>query len=364
MATPSQTNIPPDLSGDDKANLFEFLDVNLNSTILHALLYGIYTGILAVTLWNIFINKCWPIRRAMVAVIILLHALVTINFTANWSYIRSAFIENGQSFRAIYSKLESPDQTYYWETSIAASMSTILADLYMIWCCWMVWGRRWLIVLLPILSLVSAIGMALDPIYSFLSRIIEVYHAYFNPSTKSELFQMLYISFILATTLWCTLFIIYRILTVAGIRHREEGRLRVYHRFLEVLVESSALYSISLILDLAFTIRYNWGEFYLDVIAAIAKGIAPTLLVGRMKTGHRAHPDDSWQGSMIASVSIRSCSQEDSQTSFQEDRSTNLVHDGDLEAQPESGDPSTAFFPGPSAVDHACSIAGHGDCLV
>ncbi len=82
---------------------------------------------------------------------------------------------------------------------------------------------------------------------------------------------MLYTSLILATTLSCTLLIIYRILTVAGARHGAEGRLRVYHRFIEVLVESSALYSISLILYLAFTIRGSWGAVYLDVIAAIAK---------------------------------------------------------------------------------------------
>ncbi|PBK70880.1 hypothetical protein ARMSODRAFT_1017656 [Armillaria solidipes] len=58
----AQTDIPSDLTDDDKALLFQFLDTWLNSGILYALLYGIYTGILAVTLWNIFINKCWTIR--------------------------------------------------------------------------------------------------------------------------------------------------------------------------------------------------------------------------------------------------------------------------------------------------------------
>ncbi|KAK0203798.1 hypothetical protein DFS33DRAFT_832692 [Desarmillaria ectypa] len=285
---------------------------------------GIYTGILAVTLWNIFINKCWPIRRALVVVIILLHALTTVNFAAYLSYIHSSFIENGQSFSSMYLKLNGTNQATFLEMGIAAAMSTILTDLYMIWYCWMVWGRRRLVVLFPILFLISAT----------VSKIIVIYHDYFG--VINDVFPMPYMSFILATTLWCTLLIIYRIVTVAGVRHGTEGRLRFYHHFIEVLVESSALYSISLVLLLAFTIRSNLGEYYLDTIAGIAKGIAPTLLVGRVTTGHRAHTDDSWQGSVIASASIRPYFQGRSQTSSREDRSTSLVLNGDLEGQHES----------------------------
>ncbi len=82
---------------------------------------------------------------------------------------------------------------------------------------------------------------------------------------------MLYISFVLATTLWCTVFIIYRILTVAGAKRRADGRLRVYQHFIEVLVESSALYSISLIVYLTLTICQDFQLFYLDVITGIVK---------------------------------------------------------------------------------------------
>ncbi len=101
--------------------------------------------------------------------------------------------------------------------------------------------------------------------------MVTLYYNNIKAPASMGMFPMLYTSLILATTLSCTLLIIYRILTVAGARHGAEGRLRVYHHFIEVLVESSALYSISLILYLAFTIQDNWGEFYLDVIATIVK---------------------------------------------------------------------------------------------
>ncbi|KAK0496352.1 hypothetical protein EDD18DRAFT_203325 [Armillaria luteobubalina] len=50
---PAQTDIPSALSDDDKAFIFQFLDAWLNTAILYALLHGIYTGILAVSLWTI-----------------------------------------------------------------------------------------------------------------------------------------------------------------------------------------------------------------------------------------------------------------------------------------------------------------------
>ncbi|KAK0203800.1 hypothetical protein DFS33DRAFT_832825 [Desarmillaria ectypa] len=267
------------------------------------------------------INKCWPIRRALVVVIILLHALTTVNFAAYLSYIHSSFIENGQSFSSMYLKLNGTNQATFLEMGIAAAMSTILTDLYMIWYCWMVWGRRRLVVLFPILFLISAT----------VSKIIVIYHDYFG--VINDVFPMPYMSFILATTLWCTLLIIYRIVTVAGVRHGTEGRLRFYHHFIEVLVESSALYSISLVLLLAFTIRSNLGEYYLDTIAGIAKGIAPTLLVGRAAAGHTRPNDDSDQ-STVSTLHFRTPS-ELGATSLQESTMQSAHLEMDIEAQPE-----------------------------
>ncbi len=83
---------------------------------------------------------------------------------------------------------------------------------------------------------------------------------------------VLYLSFNLVTTLSCTLLIIYRIVAVVGVRHGAVGRLGVFRHFVEVLVESSALYSISLILELASTTAHiDFGGNYIDAITAIAK---------------------------------------------------------------------------------------------
>ncbi|PBK98799.1 hypothetical protein ARMGADRAFT_1162066 [Armillaria gallica] len=302
MAT--QTDIPLGLS-DYRFVVFQVLDAQLNTIILCALLYGIYTGILAVTLWTIFINKCWPIRRAVVVIIILLHVLITINFAAHWSHLRSAFIKNGQNYGTIYLILESTDATT-WVMSIAASISTILTDLYMIWCCWMVWGWCWLVVLLPILSLLAAI----------VSRTMLEYYTYINSDTLIDASLIFYISFILATTLYCTLAIVYRIVAVVGVRRGPAGRLGVFRRFIENVI-----------------------LYYLDVIAATAKllmqGVAPTLIVGRAAAGHTSPREDS-DGSTVSSLHFQTPS-ELGTTSSQHEESTiqSSVLATDIEAQPE-----------------------------
>ncbi|PBK70871.1 hypothetical protein ARMSODRAFT_1033800 [Armillaria solidipes] len=304
MAT--QTDIPSDLTDDYKAFVFQYLNVELNAGILEALLYGIYTGILAVTLWNI------------------------------------SFIENGQNYWTVYLILDGSDAAT-WVMTATASISTILADLYIIWCCWMVWGQRWLVVLLPIFSLVSAI----------VSRsMIEYYDNVNLTSPLWDVFFMLYLSSNLVTTLSCTLLIIYRIVAVIGVRHGAMDQLGVFRRFIEVLVESSALYSISNILYLAFLIRKDVRLYYLDAITAIAKvclrpsiplslikhftwGVAPTLLVGRAAAGHTRPREDS-DRSTVSSLHFQTSS-EPGTTSSQHEESTiqSSVLAMDIEAQPE-----------------------------
>ncbi|PBK98817.1 hypothetical protein ARMGADRAFT_1131295 [Armillaria gallica] len=299
----TQTYIPPDLTDDDKAVLFRFLDAELNATTLYALLY--------VT------NKCWPIRRALVVVIILLHALITINFAACWSSLHFAFIKNGQSFWNVFLNLQESPQIIYWGTGISASISTILADSYIIWCCWMVWGQHWPVVLLPIFSLVTVI----------VSRTMGEYFGHANAFTEMNISYMIYSSFVLATTLSCTLLIIYRVVAVAGIRHGPAGRLGVFRRFIGVLVESSALYSISIILYLAFFIRNDF--------TSIAKGVAPTLLIGRVAAGHTCPRDNSNENTMSSLHFQTSSAHSTAISQLEESTVQSSVLAMDIEAQTE-----------------------------
>ncbi|SJL13692.1 uncharacterized protein ARMOST_17140 [Armillaria ostoyae] len=75
---------------------------------------------------------------------------------------------------------------------------------------------------------------------------------------------------------------------------------------------------------------------YLDPLASIARGVAPTLLIGRVAAGH-ARPDDSWKGSVLSSLHFGG-HPEGSKTqnmSLQEDSLASAILDSDLEVQQE-----------------------------
>ncbi|PBK59341.1 hypothetical protein ARMSODRAFT_1090854 [Armillaria solidipes] len=314
----AQTNIPPDVTDPDKALIFHKLDTELNSVILYSLLHGIYTGIVAVSLWNmIFMDKSRSTGRAMVVIIILLYVTATIAFAFTWSYIRSMFVDHGQSFWTKYMLYQNPGAGITVGAVTAGAICTVLADSTMVWRCWIVWGRRWLTVLLPGLFLVSHMVFKIMA----MSR-------HYAPSKGYILDCVFCSSFVLASTLWCTLLIIYRIVTVT----RSVGRLNAYRHVIEVLVESSALYSISLILFVAFYVRNDVISYCFDVLSVTTRGIAPTLLVGRVAAGH-THPDEYWQEG--TGSSLRFATDSGSQNS-QEDTMT--TRSDDLEAQREIDD--------------------------
>ncbi|KAK0454086.1 uncharacterized protein EV420DRAFT_618660 [Desarmillaria tabescens] len=99
--------------------------------------------------------------------------------------------------------------------------------------------------------------------------MIDVLKRFIN-ATDYRLGVNLYSCLILATTLWCTFSILYRIWTVLG---RAHGGIGIYYRVIEVLVESSLLYSASLILYLGLFAHdsSNSALVYWDSVAAFAR---------------------------------------------------------------------------------------------
>ncbi len=78
---------------------------------------------------------------------------------------------------------------------------------------------------------------------------------------------VLYSSSILATLLWCTIFIVYCILRVGGIA----AGMRVYHRLIEMLVESASLYSAVIVVLLVFEVRSDAAEIYIEELAVATR---------------------------------------------------------------------------------------------
>ncbi len=136
--------------------------------------------------------------------------------------------------------------------------------------------------LFPTLCLVAGTGMAISLLLllacsSFaVFKIIDVHQQYINEPVKKSQSQFqrneaVYASFTLATTLWCTLLIIYHIWSITRRSIQAEGMKGAYRHIIEVLVESSVLYSISLVVFIAFFATDNGLAYYSDSIVTIAR---------------------------------------------------------------------------------------------
>lgn len=118
----------------------------------------------------------------------------------------------------------------------------------------------------------------------------------------------------LTVTVLCTCLIIYRVLTVRAATNRfdiaSHFRVVAYDAVIEIIVESAALYSISLIIFLVYYVRaLPQGNYPLVILTTATvrqplfevykgfdyyKGLAPTLIVFRVCSG-QTRPEESWK---------------------------------------------------------------------
>ncbi|KAK0481116.1 hypothetical protein EDD18DRAFT_1436428 [Armillaria luteobubalina] len=131
---------------------------------------------------------------------------------------------------------------------------------------------------------------------------------------------VLYSSFILATLIWCTILIIYRILKISSMA----AAIRSYRRAIEVIVDSAFLYSAILVILLVFEVRNNEVGNYLSTIAIEMRGTMPTILVGRIAAGH-TRPDECWSDSRGTLSSLEFVNH-----SISQDSSTGRISEGEL----------------------------------
>ncbi|SJL15473.1 uncharacterized protein ARMOST_18971 [Armillaria ostoyae] len=267
---------PPDLSQDDKSVLFDGLDLSLNTLILESLLHGLYTGIIAVTLWAIFTSTKRSHRTFLRIIIIALYVLRTVSFTMDWVFESRAFIEYGDNYYSVSTALDNGPwwSAYYILDGIAGGSSTLLVDVTIIWRCWVLWDRQWRIVLLPIICAIAGTFMKTMQLLSgFFDSTDDISKT--GGFAQNINWSLIYALLILATNLICTLSIVYRIICFAH-------RLLLSRSIISALIESSAIYTLALVVYLALVGRNMTAAFYADVVAAYIRAIAPTLLVLRV----------------------------------------------------------------------------------
>ncbi|KAK0460275.1 uncharacterized protein EV420DRAFT_257526 [Desarmillaria tabescens] len=275
-------SIPWNLSLEERQDMLEALDVDLNRMILEAYLQGLYTGIFSVALWTMFSRSTFG-RKFLVVIIVMLYLLATIGFSFDWAFVHRAFVGHGNNLYTVFKAAELPSPwwiAFQLIDGITGGIGTFLVDITIVWRCWVIWDRQWRIVLFPTFCAVAGTVAKMIQLVSILryeTQSIEDTEGS-TPDPQFD-FSVIYLSLTLVTTLSCTALIVYRILRVTGVHS--------YCGILEALIESSAIYSMSLIIYLVLVICGLDGCFYADIFMMYIKSIAPTLLVARVASKSR-----------------------------------------------------------------------------
>ncbi|PBK96140.1 hypothetical protein ARMGADRAFT_1077650 [Armillaria gallica] len=281
---------PPELSQDDRRVIVNTLALNMDCLILESLLHGLYTGIVVVTLWTMFSSPKLSQGTFLRTIIIVLYVLSTISFAKDWIFERRAFIEYGNNYYRVYTALVNISPWWRADSligSITGGISTLLVDVTIIRRCWILWDRKWRVVFIPIICAVA--GVAMKTVQT-LSNLL----SFTDDISKSVIFagkmdwSLAYILMTLATTVMCTILIIYRIIRLAH-------RISLFRSIISTLVESSAMYSLVLIVYSALVVKNLGVAYYADVFASYIRAIAPTLLVLRVTARSDSSPSSDEQ---------------------------------------------------------------------
>ncbi|KAJ6538091.1 hypothetical protein B0H19DRAFT_377302 [Mycena capillaripes] len=246
-------------------------------------------------------------RIGVILVLIAMYILATIHVICRWILVRNSFVDHGDTSATSTLYLTQPP---LWLTVLAAvvfSVNTLVADCVLIWRCWTIWGRNWLVVGLPIACTIAGAGLGFK---SIAEQAAFIENPKLDRSTFID-FATPYFSLSLVTTCLATILIVGRIVSMT-----ENGTrtFRGYTRVIEVIVESALLYSVAMAIFLPLLVRNSVKDGYAQAVVGQITGIAPTLIVARVTFGY-ARPDQTWQ-IPTSSIFMRSAPEKSTITSI------------------------------------------------
>ncbi|KAK0445346.1 uncharacterized protein EV420DRAFT_1572616 [Desarmillaria tabescens] len=262
----------------------EYRDTMLNVTLMESLAHGIYTTVVVFTLWMIVVHEKCRTRVVMGVVIVVMYLIATLHLALRWCYIRGSFIIHGQTDDTAFDYLFNAPK-WMLASSVAFTVNTIIADFVVVWRCWNVWGRNWIVGAIP--SLANIVGIVFAGFSLFQQATTPPPGSAWSAAQIDWLLPYFCIS--VAVTVGCTSLIVFKIWN----SHRETDRLTQlpshrsykFSRVICTLVESAAMYAVSMIVTLAF---YQHGalnaNFPISITSTIT-GLAPTLILARVTIG-------------------------------------------------------------------------------
>ncbi|KAJ7479717.1 hypothetical protein FB451DRAFT_1031540, partial [Mycena latifolia] len=255
--------------------------------------------------------------RWQIALVLASYICSTMHSSLNWLYYSQAVDDNelptgpGLLYSLTHLKawIEATGDTFF-------CLNIFMTDCLFIWRCWVVWNRRWHIVVLPILATIS--GAILAGFMISDQVVAEQSSEAFTIAKKSADFvrhSTIYFSLSVATSLTTTFLITLRILLVQRMSKKAgTGSHRTFNPIMEILIESAALYSATLLIFVVLDVKKDTNLYYAQNIHAqmawtlksalthrLIYGLAPLLIILRVAAGH-SRPQEDWSGNLSGSL--------------------------------------------------------------
>lgn len=269
---------------------------------VESVLYGVYTMLFSACIYVLLHAKRRPgvgPNKPLLATAIIIFSLCTIHVSVAFARGIIGFVD-GQN-------VPHGAEEYYTKISLWLNIfkqalyatNNIVADGLVIYRCYIVWNySRWIIVG-PIVMLLATTVCAYLAVYNF-SQVVSGADVFaFNIAQwGTALFAIS-----LATNITVTSLIAGRIwwlsreTAVLGVKH-----LRKYHRAIAIIIESGAIYSVSLLILLVlYCLQSNAQYIAYDALSQIM-GIVPTLIIVRVGLGISTQDANTYATSGDANV--------------------------------------------------------------
>ncbi|KJA18640.1 hypothetical protein HYPSUDRAFT_44996 [Hypholoma sublateritium FD-334 SS-4] len=262
------------------------ISMRVNSGMLSILLVGIYTSLYLGTAFTYF-NRQSSRSLLVLAAITILYVLNLVEAAIEWLSIREILRKNGLPTTELFIFVLEGSNWQTFVDDVCNFIITAVADGLLIWRCYKLWNNSFRVIILSLVFLLAEIGLNISVI-TFLSvkklaPTLAAAHKVNNLLSATAFMT-------LASTLWTTILIAYRIYSVSKHNPSRRGS-APFKKILEIIGQSAVLYSLgSLMYAITGIITPNSSNiwtfsglvYYSNVLFPIIAGVAPTILVAQV----------------------------------------------------------------------------------
>ncbi|KAJ7604854.1 hypothetical protein FB45DRAFT_1149986 [Roridomyces roridus] len=117
-------------------------------TFLQLYMNGFYTGLFFLTLYGmVFKRPVYTVYRTtpgLFVALILMYILSTVHAVGDWILMKFGSIDNGDTAESAALHLANGGPLWLFIIrAVSLVVSTVIADLVMLWRCWTIWNNNW-----------------------------------------------------------------------------------------------------------------------------------------------------------------------------------------------------------------------------